>query len=237
MSRIKFISLICLINLSLAWTEVKCVWWLFFPLSLVFCSHLHPLPWSLLPLTLKDWQIISAQRGMSCCSPSERWGSSIPVHPDCQSTHIHTVIQPFCFCTSLSWFVAVKMNTKLLLPSQTGFLCFLAQRMILENDSTCFMQCYLVSKHQVTLASFQQQPCNVCVAPLRCKHEGCSSLTVLDVGVCPAAQQQTDHNNAAVSHCQVQSCLARLWWERIKDREFIKPLLPLDETSPDLIFC
>lgn len=69
---------------------------------------------------------------------------------------------------------------------------------------------YLVSQREVTLAPLQQQPRNVCVAPLTGEHEGRGSLVVLYVSICPVAQQQADHHNTAVSHCQVQGCVARL---------------------------
>lgn len=73
-----------------------------------------------------------------------------------------------------------------------------------------FLQYHLISQGEVTLAPLQQQPCNVCVAPLRCEHQGRGSLVVLDVCVGATAQQQTNHHNSPVPHCQVQSCLARL---------------------------
>lgn len=53
----------------------------------------------------------------------------------------------------------------------------------------------------VTLGPLQQQPGNVCVAPLAGVHEGRGPLAVLDVGVGPAAQQQTHHQAPAMSHC------------------------------------
>lgn len=77
----------------------------------------------------------------------------------------------------------------------------------------CLMWSYLVSQSEITLASLQQEPCDVRVAPLRCEHQRCGSLAVLDVSVCPTAKQQANHHNSAMSHCQVQSCLARLCGE------------------------
>lgn len=74
-----------------------------------------------------------------------------------------------------------------------------------------FVQYHLVSQREVTLAPLQQQPCDVCVAPLGGEHQGRGPLVVLDVSVCSAAQQQANHHHSPVSHCQVQSCLARLW--------------------------
>lgn len=60
------------------------------------------------------------------------------------------------------------------------------------------------------MAPFKQQPCDVCVAPLAGEHQGRGSLAVLDVSVGPATQQQADHHHPSVTHCQLQSRLARL---------------------------
>ncbi len=87
-----------------------------------------------------------------------------------------------------------------------------------------FLQCHLVSQGEVTLAPLQQQPCDVCVAPLGCEHQGRGSLAVLDVSVCAVAQQQANHHNSPVSHRQVQSCLARLWRGTIGRRQKMKIL-------------
>lgn len=73
------------------------------------------------------------------------------------------------------------------------------------------VQSHLVSQGEVTLAPLQQQPCDVCVAPLGGEHQGRGSLAVLDVSVCSAAQQQANHHHTAVSHSQVQGGLTRLW--------------------------
>lgn len=88
----------------------------------------------------------------------------------------------------------------------------------------CLMWSYLVSQSEVTLASLQQEPCDVRVAPLRCEHQRCGSLAVLDVSVCPTAKQQANHHNSAMSHCQVQSCLARLCGEGESVRPRPSPL-------------
>lgn len=65
---------------------------------------------------------------------------------------------------------------------------------------------HLVSQGEVTLAPLQQQPGDVCVPPLSCKHQSRGSLTVLDVSICSMAQQQANHHNSPVSHRQMQSC-------------------------------
>lgn len=80
----------------------------------------------------------------------------------------------------------------------------------MESMDLGFLQSHLVSQSKVTLAPLQQQPCNVCVPPLRREHQGCGSLAVLDVSVGSIAQQQANHHYSPVSHRQVQSCLACL---------------------------
>lgn len=72
------------------------------------------------------------------------------------------------------------------------------------------MLSHLVCEGKVALASLQQQPCDMCVAPLRGEHQRRGSLVVLDVRICPVAQQQADHHHSPMSHRQVQSRLSRL---------------------------
>lgn len=111
--------------------------------------------------------------------------------------------------------VAVKMKTKLLIVSLVkGLKDNIASKL---SVGLCFLQFHLVRQGEVTLAPLQQQPRDVCVAPLGREHQGRGSLAVLDVGVCSTAQQQPNHHNAPVSHRQVQSCLARL--RRVTDRK------------------
>lgn len=93
----------------------------------------------------------------------------------------------------------------------------------MDVHESCLQQRHLVGQAEVTLAPLQQQPCYVGVAPLTCEHQSRGRLIVLDVSVCPVAQQQANHHHTAVSHCQVQSRLARLCGEAEGGR-FTDPL-------------
>lgn len=111
--------------------------------------------------------------------------------------------------TTFLTLAAVKMKTKLLIVSLVkGLVDNIGSKMSMGLG---FPQCHLVSQGEVTLTPLQQQPCDVCVAPLGCEHQGRGSLAVLDVCVCSVAQEQANHHNSPMSHRQVQSCLARLW--------------------------